>query len=350
MENYTFVTVVDFKEMPMKKTLLPFTFLFSVALVACQQPGLPTPEASSDAEMATTSTVLPEESGNLQAQALPAWPALKAGSTGADVEALQYLLRAKGATLTVDGDFGPATTSAVRAFQSRSGVGVSGIVGAQTWEALVPILRNGSTGEAVKAVQMYLGVTVDGAFGPGTESAVKAFQSRTDVGVSGVVGPQTWQALVGSSSTVSTSRAALARQILSNSRITLSRSGHTIGASPYQTVVDTAAGKMAKRGCSGNANCGKYTYLSPSMLAGMLKVAASYTFQVNSTTGSGKHSATSFHYVGQAFDVNVINGRGVSASNPYYRAFMQACRNAGADEVLGPGDDHHSTHIHCGWK
>jgi hypothetical protein len=29
---------------------------------------------------------------------------------------------------------------------------------------------------------------------------------------------------------------------------------------------------------------------------------------------------------------------------------MQMCRSLGADEVLGPGDPDHSTHVHCGWR
>jgi peptidoglycan hydrolase-like protein with peptidoglycan-binding domain len=136
------------------------------------------------------------------AGALPAWPQLQSGSTGPNVTSAQYLLRQHGHGIAADGDFGPATTSAVRAFQQSRGLAVDGIIGPQTWGALIVTVRNGSSGEAVRAAQTALrkhghGVAVDGAFGPATESAVRAVQSANGIGVDGVVGPQTWQVLIG---------------------------------------------------------------------------------------------------------------------------------------------------------
>jgi N-acetylmuramoyl-L-alanine amidase len=63
---------------------------------------------------------------------------LRRGSKGAAVRELQTMLNEAGASprLTVDGDFGPATDRAVRAFQQRAELVVDGIVGAQTRTAL----------------------------------------------------------------------------------------------------------------------------------------------------------------------------------------------------------------------
>ena len=60
-----------------------------------------------------------------------------------------------------------------------------------------PILRRGSSGEAVRELQRLLGgLTVDGQFGPRTEESVRAFQRRHNLTVDGVVGPITWGRLL----------------------------------------------------------------------------------------------------------------------------------------------------------
>ncbi|WUC39987.1 peptidoglycan-binding protein [Streptomyces sp. NBC_00557] len=126
---------------------------------------------------------------------------MRQGATGERVRTVQYLLNAHGAALTVDGAFGAATDSAVRSFQSAHGLSVDGVVGPDTWQALIVTVRQGSTGQAVSAVQSQLNahgaaLTVDGAFGAATDSAVRSFQSAHGLSVDGVVGPDTWQALV----------------------------------------------------------------------------------------------------------------------------------------------------------
>lgn len=63
------------------------------------------------------------------------------------------------------------------------------------------LLREGSTGEQVRALQQRLnekGFTtggIDGIFGPQTAAAVKKFQGNMGLTIDGVVGPQTWAAL-----------------------------------------------------------------------------------------------------------------------------------------------------------
>lgn len=146
------------------------------------------------------------------------------------------------------------------------------------------------------------------------------------------------------------SRASLAQQILASRRISLLTrqvSGVNDGADARSNIRDTAAGRAAKRSSYGNAPGGS-VQLSLNLLRGILSVAGKYTIRVTAIAG-GSHSSSSRHYRGLAFDVDTINGRAVNAGNPYFRGLLQACRSAGATELLGPGDAGHSTHTHCGW-
>jgi peptidoglycan hydrolase-like protein with peptidoglycan-binding domain len=58
-----------------------------------------------------------------------------------------------------------------------------------------PTLRRGATGDLVKQVQAKVGITADGNFGPKTEAAVRAFQRGKGMVPDGIVGPKTWAAL-----------------------------------------------------------------------------------------------------------------------------------------------------------
>ncbi|GAA2472652.1 phage tail tip lysozyme [Terrabacter carboxydivorans] len=128
-------------------------------------------------------------------------PVLRSGSSGTAVRTLQYLLRASGRSVVADGSFGAATDSAVRSYQSAHGLTVDGVVGDNTWYSLLPVLRQGASGDAVTGLQRELvdagySLTVDGSFGPATDSAVRAYQSKTGLVVDGVVGNNTWGSLV----------------------------------------------------------------------------------------------------------------------------------------------------------
>ena len=81
------------------------------------------------------------------------WPMLKRGGQGHPVPALQYLLRDRGHHVTVDGIFRPKTVAAVEGYQSADQIRVDGIVGPQTWGALIIVVATGSTGDAVRGVQ-----------------------------------------------------------------------------------------------------------------------------------------------------------------------------------------------------
>lgn len=58
-----------------------------------------------------------------------------------------------------------------------------------------PVLRNGSVGVAVKALQLALGIPADAIFGRETERMVKEFQQSEGLLDDGIVGPATWKAL-----------------------------------------------------------------------------------------------------------------------------------------------------------
>lgn len=126
------------------------------------------------------------------------WPTVQRSTAyNSNAKAVQYLLKARGYSLTVDGYFGAGTESAVKSFQSSKGLTADGVIGKNTWEALVVTVQSGSSGDAVRAVQSKLGITVDGVFGSGTKTAVINFQKFKGLTADGVVGANTWAALVG---------------------------------------------------------------------------------------------------------------------------------------------------------
>ncbi|MGC5236278.1 L,D-transpeptidase family protein [Streptomyces albogriseolus] len=158
-----------------------------------QAPGIAT--ASSDPATTTARPATTALHGN------PNWPTTRSGSHGTAVTALQHLLTAHGHAVSPDGAYGSRTAAAVRAFQTRQHLKADGVAGAKTWKALVTTVRAGSHGSAVTAAQKLLtarghAVTPDGAFGPRTTAAVKAFQTRSHLEADGVIGPKTWNALL----------------------------------------------------------------------------------------------------------------------------------------------------------
>jgi lysozyme len=63
-------------------------------------------------------------------------PLLKKGADGQAVKRLQKALAAAGHACAADGDFGPGTVRAVKAFQAARGLTADGVVGPSTWAAL----------------------------------------------------------------------------------------------------------------------------------------------------------------------------------------------------------------------
>lgn len=131
------------------------------------------------------------------------WPTLRSGDVNTSVVAMQYLLRHRGYSLSVDGDFGSGTRSRVISFQSSQGLVADGIVGTNTWEQLIVTTRQGDSGNQVRAIQYLLrnrwgyNVSVDGIFGSGTASTVRTFQTAQGLSADAIVGANTWAVLLG---------------------------------------------------------------------------------------------------------------------------------------------------------
>ncbi len=130
------------------------------------------------------------------------WPEVSAGASGALVTTIQYLLGHHGFPTDVDGAYGPATTQAVRDFQTAKGIPASGEVGAASWPSLVVTSRQGAAGDHVRAAQTRINsygykLVVDGIFGAGTVAAVTDFQRHNKLTPDGVVGALTWRTLAG---------------------------------------------------------------------------------------------------------------------------------------------------------
>ena len=91
--------------------------------------------------------------------------AFRVGDQGSDVAEIQGQLASLGYDVAADGDFGPATAEAVKAFQISRGLDAAGLVGPSTYSALLgksmPEVSRGSSalGRRIVASSMqYLGV------------------------------------------------------------------------------------------------------------------------------------------------------------------------------------------------
>jgi N-acetylmuramoyl-L-alanine amidase len=145
------------------------------------------------------------------------------GSIGPEVEDVQRRLTGLGPPVPApcggtgtagdpEGEFGPATAQAVRAFQQDRGLPADGVVNDETWAALVaasfrlgdrmlfltrPMLR----GDDVLDLQLRLNRLgfdagrPDGIFGSATRDALRAFQSEVGLEDDGLLGPASADAL-----------------------------------------------------------------------------------------------------------------------------------------------------------
>jgi peptidoglycan hydrolase-like protein with peptidoglycan-binding domain len=115
---------------------------------------------------------------------------LKRGLSGDPVKVLQAKLG-----VTADGIFGPGTETALRDYQKKHGLLVDGVAGPDTFAQMglyeLVLLAPGTAGEAVKKLQLALGIAADGRFGPATQKALREFQAKNDLDADGLAGPAT---------------------------------------------------------------------------------------------------------------------------------------------------------------
>jgi len=155
-------------------------------------------------------------------------PWFQVGSKGEGVKEVQRIVNAQ----PIDGDFGPKTEAAVKAWQADHDLHVDGIWGPgsdqhakscdcktdapapaaapapqapqKAPEASVShpypgeiIKFRSSNKEAVKLIQAKVGAKADGDFGPATRQKVRDWQSANSLRPDGLVGPKTWKVMFG---------------------------------------------------------------------------------------------------------------------------------------------------------
>jgi N-acetylmuramoyl-L-alanine amidase len=138
---------------------------------------------------------------------------IRRGDTGPAVQEIRSILAGLDLLEAASDVFDDATDTAVRAFQQSRGIGVDGLVGDETWQALdgarwhlgarnlFHSVPSALFGEDVRALQErllemgYDSGRADAIYGPRTARAVAQFQREVGLTPDGSCGPQTMKAL-----------------------------------------------------------------------------------------------------------------------------------------------------------
>jgi putative chitinase len=103
------------------------------------------------------------------------------------------------------------------------------------------LLKIGSKGDDVKKLQQKLGLSADGAFGPGTEKAVKKWQIDNDLAADGIVGEGTWNKMFGSQQLITEPTIPVAKTVASVGGLKLENLRGHIPDAVIAQIPDTAA-------------------------------------------------------------------------------------------------------------
>jgi len=103
------------------------------------------------------------------------------------------------------------------------------------------LLKIGSKGDDVKKLQEKLGLSADGAFGPGTEKAVKKWQIDNDLAADGIVGEGTWNKMFGSQELITEPSIPVVKPVASVGGLKLENLRGHIPDAVIAQIPDTAA-------------------------------------------------------------------------------------------------------------
>jgi putative chitinase len=103
------------------------------------------------------------------------------------------------------------------------------------------ILKIGSKGDDVKKLQEKLGLSADGAFGPGTEKAVMKWQIDNNLAADGIVGEGTWNKMFGVQQLITEPSIPVAKPVASVGGLKLENLKGHIPDAVIAQIPDTAA-------------------------------------------------------------------------------------------------------------